>query len=39
MFQIKVVEKMKTDILLSITFFFDKRAVYEIKGKGFPLQA
>jgi len=29
MFQIKVVEKIKTHILCSIIFFFNKRAVYE----------
>jgi hypothetical protein len=30
MFQTKVVEKIKTHILCSITFFFETRAVYEI---------
>jgi hypothetical protein len=30
MFQTKVVEKIKTHILCSVTFFFENRAVYEI---------
>jgi hypothetical protein len=30
MFQTKVVEKIKTHILGSVTFFFENRAVYEI---------
>jgi hypothetical protein len=33
MFQTKVVEKIKTHILLSITFLFENRAVYEIIWK------
>ena len=33
MFQTKVVEKIKTPILGSITFFFENRAVYEIMWK------
>jgi len=33
MFEKKVVEKMKTHILYSITFFFENRAVYEIMRK------
>jgi len=34
MFQIKVVEKIKTHVLYSVTFFFfENRAVYEIKWK------
>jgi hypothetical protein len=31
MFQTKAVEKIKTHILCSLTFFFENRAVYEIK--------
>jgi hypothetical protein len=30
MFQTKVVEKIKTYILLSVTFFFENRAVYQM---------
>jgi hypothetical protein len=30
MFQTKLVEKIKTRVLCSITFFFENRAVYEI---------
>jgi hypothetical protein len=33
MFQIKVVEKIKTHILCSITFFFEDHVVYEIMWK------
>jgi hypothetical protein len=33
MFHAKVVEKIKTQILCSITFFFEDRAVYEIMWK------
>jgi hypothetical protein len=33
MFQTKVVEKIKTHILCSVTFFFENRAVYEIMWK------
>jgi hypothetical protein len=33
MFYAKVVEKIKTHILCSITFFFQNRAVYEIMSK------
>jgi hypothetical protein len=33
MFQIKVVEKIKTHILYSITFFTENRAVYKIAWK------
>ena len=33
MFQTKVVEKIKTHILCSVTFFFENRAVYEIMLK------
>jgi hypothetical protein len=32
-FQTKVVEKIKTHILWSVTFFFENRAVYEIMWK------
>jgi hypothetical protein len=32
-FQPKVVEKFETDILCSIFFFYEKRAVYEITWK------
>ena len=33
MFQTKVVEKIKTHILCSVTFFFENGAVYEIMWK------
>jgi hypothetical protein len=33
MFQTKVVEKIKTHILGSVTLFFENRAVYEKKWK------
>jgi len=33
MFQTKVVEKIKTHILCSVTFFFESRAIYEIMWK------
>ena len=33
MFQTKVVEKIKTHILRSVTFFSESRAVYEIMWK------
>jgi len=33
MFQTKVVEKIKTHILYSVTFFFDNPAFYEIMWK------
>jgi len=33
MFQTKVVQKIKTHILCSVTFFFENRAVYEIMWK------
>jgi hypothetical protein len=33
MFQTKVVEKIKTHVLCSITFFTENRAVYEIMWK------
>jgi len=33
MFQTKVVEKIKTHILYSVTFFPENRAVYEIMWK------
>ena len=33
MFQTKVVEKIKTHILWSVTFFSENRAVYEIMWK------
>jgi hypothetical protein len=33
MFQIEVVEKIKTHILCSVTFFPENRAVYEIMSK------
>jgi hypothetical protein len=33
MFQTKVVEKIKTHILCSVTFFFENRAIYEIIWK------
>jgi len=33
MFQTKVVEKITTHILCSVTLFFDNRAVYEIMWK------
>jgi hypothetical protein len=33
MFHTKFVEKIKTHILCSITFFFENRAVYEIMWK------
>jgi len=33
MFQTKVVEKIKTHVLCSVTFFFENRAVYEIIWK------
>jgi len=33
MFRTKVVEKIKTDILGSIIFFFENRPVYEIMWK------
>ena len=33
MFQTKVVEKVKTHILYSVTFFFKNHAVYEILQK------
>ena len=33
MFQIKVVVKIKTHILCSVTFFFEIRAVYKIMSK------
>ena len=32
-FQIKVVEKIKTRILCSVTFFFENHAVYEMMWK------
>ena len=35
MFQTKVVQKIKTHILCSVTFFFENRAVYEIVWKNF----
>jgi hypothetical protein len=33
MFQIKIVEKIKTHTLYSETFFFENRAVYEVMWK------
>ena len=33
MFQSKVVEKIKTRILCSVTFIFENRSVYEIMWK------
>ena len=33
MFQTKVVEKIKNDILFSINYFFENRALYEIMWK------
>jgi len=33
MFQVKVVQKVKTHILCSVTFFFENRVVYEIMWK------
>jgi len=33
MFQTKVIEKIKTHVFCSITFFFENRAVYEIMWK------
>ena len=33
MFQTKVVEKIKTHILCSVTFFFENHAVYEIMSE------
>jgi hypothetical protein len=33
MFQTKVVEKIKTHILCSLTLFFENRAVYQIMWK------
>jgi hypothetical protein len=33
MFQIKVVEKIGTHVLCSITFFFENHAVYELMWK------
>ena len=33
MFQTKVVEKIKTNILCTVVFFFGNRAVYEIMWK------
>jgi len=33
MFRTAVVEKIKTYILYSITFFFENRAFYEVMGK------
>ena len=38
MFQAKVTQKIKTNILGSITFFFDNRAVYEIMGKSIGIR-
>jgi len=33
MFQTKIVEKIKTHTLCSVTFFFENRAAYEIMWK------
>jgi len=35
MFQAKVIEKIKTHSLCSVTFFFENRAVYEIMWENY----
>jgi hypothetical protein len=33
MFRVEIVDKIKTHILCSVTFFFEYRAIYEIMWK------